>query len=134
MDDHKGRLSREELDALTGAMADDLEEEARPVEFVDLGGNKPTVSGEAADAEFLWDLPMNVEVILGYTDLSVQDVLEIGPGSVVELERSYGEPVDVYLNDRLVAKGEVVIVGEQFGVKITEILASFPEEEENPSD
>ena len=128
MEDRQGHLTPDELQELTQGLSDTSEEEARGVEFADLGGPE-TSKGQVSDVDFLWDLPMNVEVILGYTDLSVQDVLEIGPGSVVELERAYGEPVDIYLNDRLVAKGEVVIIGEQFGVKITEILASFPEEE-----
>ncbi|MCL4318975.1 MAG: flagellar motor switch protein FliN [Firmicutes bacterium] len=128
MEDRQGHLTPDELQELTQGLSDTSEEEARGVEFADLGGPE-TSKGRVSDVDFLWDLPMNVEVILGYTDLSVQDVLEIGPGSVVELERAYGEPVDIYLNDRLVAKGEVVIIGEQFGVKITEILASFPEEE-----
>ncbi|HBQ95334.1 MAG: flagellar motor switch protein FliN [Firmicutes bacterium] len=133
MSEHEGRLTPEELQALTEGMGNHPELEARPIEFTELDGNLPDRQ-VSSDIDFLWDLPMNVEVILGHTDLSVQDVLDIGPGSVVELERAYGEPVDVYLNDRLVAKGEVVIVGEQFGVKITEILASFPEDGEKPSE
>ena len=132
MDKPQGHLTKEELQALTQDMAKDSEMEARPVEFADL--DVPQKPGhQTLSVDFLWDVPMDLEVILGSTDLSVQDVLEIGPGSVIELDRTYGEPVDIYLNGRLVGKGEVVIIGEQFGVKVTEILASFPEGDETSS-
>ncbi|WP_053960257.1 flagellar motor switch protein FliN [Sulfobacillus thermosulfidooxidans] len=133
MSENKGRLTKEELQALTEGLDDHSGLEARPVEFADLDV-PPKPDRPVSPVDFLWDVPMDVEVVLGSTDLSVQDVLEIGPGSVIELERAYGEPVDVYLNGRIVAKGEVVIIGEQFGVKITEILASFPGDEEESSD
>lgn len=132
MDKPQGHLTKEELQALTQDMAKDSAMEARPVEFADL--DVPQKPGhQTSSVDFLWDVPMDLEVILGSTDLSVQDVLEIGPGSVIELDRTYGEPVDIYLNGRLVGKGEVVIIGEQFGVKVTEILASFPEGDETSS-
>jgi flagellar motor switch protein FliN/FliY len=120
------RLTAEEMDALTQPSGSEKEVEARPVEFADLGPVS-TLNRPNTDVNFLWDVPMDVEVVLGSTSLTVRDVLEMGPGSVVELDRAYGEPVDVYLNGRIVARGEVVIVGEQFGVKVTEILASVKE-------
>lgn len=126
MAESNSRLTAEELEALTHGLGDHADVEARPVEFAELQGSvvpKPA----SGSMDFLWDVPMEVEVVLGSSSLSVQDVLEMGPGSVVELDRAYGEPVDVYLNERVVARGEVVIVGEQFGVKITEILASVKE-------
>ncbi|MGC8490047.1 MAG: FliM/FliN family flagellar motor switch protein, partial [Clostridia bacterium] len=57
------------------------------------------------------------------TQMTVREVLELGPGAVLELDKAYAEPVDLYLNGRLVAKGEAVVVGENFGVKITQIVA-----------
>ncbi|MHB1954021.1 MAG: flagellar motor switch protein FliN, partial [Sulfobacillus sp.] len=100
--------------------------EVKRVEFaeLDMETSAPTASNSV---KFLFDVPMTVEAILGSTEISIKDVLEIGPGSVVELDKAYGEPVDIFLNGRLVARGDVVIVGEQFGVKVTEILVS-PEE------
>ena len=125
------RLTAEEIQALVDASdsADPEPEsavEVKNVEFVELDDS----SGRANPAdsiEFVWDVPMTVEVILGTTELTVKEVLEIGPGSVVELDRVYGEPVDIFLNGRLVARGDVVIIGDNFGVKITEILVSGDE-------
>ncbi|MHB1612512.1 MAG: flagellar motor switch protein FliN [Sulfobacillus sp.] len=125
-------LTAEEIQALIGDTAaaggtanEDLVEVKR-VEFaeLDMETSAPTASNSV---KFLFDVPMTVEAILGSTEISIKDVLEIGPGSVVELDKAYGEPVDIFLNGRLVARGDVVIVGEQFGVKVTEILVS-PEE------
>jgi flagellar motor switch protein FliN/FliY len=125
-------LTAEEIQALMGDNAveeetsnDDLVE-AKRVEFAEL--DRDTAIAEARNSvKFLFDVPMTVEAILGSTEVSIKDVLEIAPGSVVELDKAYGEPVDIYLNGRLVARGDVVIVGEQFGVKITEILVSAEE-------
>ncbi|PSR33656.1 MAG: flagellar motor switch protein FliN [Sulfobacillus benefaciens] len=125
-------LTAEEIQALMGDNAtpegtsnEDLVE-AKRVEFAEL--DRDTAISEAHNSvNFLYDVPMTVEAILGSTEVSIKDVLEIAPGSVVELDKAYGEPVDIYLNGRLVARGDVVIVGEQFGVKITEILVSAEE-------
>ncbi|TFE66507.1 flagellar motor switch protein FliN, partial [Methylacidiphilum caldifontis] len=116
------RLTAEEIQALVGGDTEaeaeveaSAEVDVKKVEFAEL-----EVSGDSAThtepVEFLWDVPMTVEVVLGSTAVTVKDALEIGPGSVVELDRVYGEPVDIMLNGRLVAHGEVVIVGDQFGV------------------
>jgi flagellar motor switch protein FliN/FliY len=85
-----------------------------------------------APVTFLWDIPMAVEVVLGSTELSVRDVLQVQSGTVIELDRAYGELVDVYLNGRVVARGEVVLAGEQFGVKIKEILVAAEDEVDGP--
>jgi flagellar motor switch protein FliN/FliY len=122
------RLTDEEVAELLRTDERSQDVEIRRVEFAELGEEED--SGEAAKAagvSFLWDIPLTVEVVLGETELTVREVMEIGVGSVVELNRSYGEPVDVYLNGRLVARGEVVTAGEQFGVKIKEILVSSEE-------
>ncbi|NMP23078.1 flagellar motor switch protein FliN [Sulfobacillus harzensis] len=130
------RLTAEEIQALVDASdtseaaAEDAVVEVKKVEFSELddpgtGSTRPGSGSESV--EFLWDVPLTVEVVLGSTEVTVKDVLEVGPGSVIELDRAYGEPVDLYLNGRLVARGDVVIIGEQFGVKITEILVTGEE-------
>lgn len=78
--------------------------------------------GQPAALALLYDLDLPVAIELGRTRLSVQDVLALSRGSVVQLDRQAGEPVDVYVGDRRFAEGEVVIVGEQFGVRITRIV------------
>lgn len=77
--------------------------------------------GAGASIDLLLDVPLQVKVELGRTSLSVREVLDLGAGSVVELERLAGEPVDLLVNDRLIARGEVVVIDESFGVRVTEI-------------
>jgi flagellar motor switch protein FliN/FliY len=72
----------------------------------------------------LMDLTLAVSIELGRTRMTVQDVLRLGRGSVVQLERLVGEPIDLYVADRRFAEGEVVVLGEHFGVRITRIVAS----------
>jgi flagellar motor switch protein FliN/FliY len=69
------------------------------------------------------DVSMRVTVELGRSSLTVEEILELGPGSVVELNKLAGEPVDILVNDRLIARGEVVVVDENFGVRVTEIIS-----------
>ncbi|NLY30337.1 MAG: flagellar motor switch phosphatase FliY [Firmicutes bacterium] len=71
--------------------------------------------------ELIRNIPVKVRAILGRSRLPIESILRLGPGSIVELDTMDGEPIEVYANDVLVAKGEVVVVGEQFGVRITEI-------------
>jgi flagellar motor switch protein FliN len=77
----------------------------------------------------LMDLTLPVAIELGRTTMSVQDILQLGRGSVVQLERLAGEPIDIYVGDRRFAEGEVVVLGENFGVRVTRIVsrASGPE-------
>jgi flagellar motor switch protein FliN/FliY len=79
---------------------------------------------EGAGIELLLDVPLQVSVELGRRRMTVAEVLQLGTGSVVELSKASGEPLDVYVNDRLVARGEAVMVGERYGVRISEILAT----------
>lgn len=73
--------------------------------------------------DFLLDVSLQVSVEVGRTKMSIQDLLQLGQGSVLELTKLAGEPLDVYVNDRLVARGEAVIVNEKFGVRVTDIIS-----------
>ncbi|MCB0324005.1 MAG: flagellar motor switch protein FliN [Bdellovibrionales bacterium] len=73
--------------------------------------------------DFLLDVYLQVSVQVGQTRMTIQDLLQLGQGSVIELTKLAGEPLDVYINDRLVARGEAVIVNEKFGVRITDIIS-----------
>lgn len=86
--------------------------------------SEPSTEHDPADLTMLYDLTMPVAIELGRTSMSVQEILSLGPGSVVQLDRLAGEPIDVFVGDRRFAEGEVVIVGEQFGVRITRIIQS----------
>lgn len=72
----------------------------------------------------LLDLTLPVSIELGRTSMTVQEILRLGRGSVIQLDRLAGEPIDIYVGDRRFAEGEVVVLGEHFGVRITRILAS----------
>lgn len=73
---------------------------------------------------FVMDVPVEVTVELGRRRVRIGEVLRLGPGSVLELSKANGEPLDIYVNDRLIARGEAVVVGERYGVRLTEVLVS----------
>ena len=76
----------------------------------------------AADLKPVFDVPVSVQAVIGRTTLEIADLLELGPGSVLELDRRVGEAIDIYVNSRLVARGEVVVVDDRLGVTMTEII------------
>jgi len=77
-----------------------------------------------ADLEAVYDVPVQVSAVLGKATLQVSQLLKLGRGAVVELDRKVGEAIDIYINDRLVARGEVVVVEDRLGVTMTEIIKS----------
>ena len=89
--------------------------------FDELEGNKP--SGSSKDLDFILDIPLEVTVEMGRTRMLINDLLQLGQGSVIELNRLAGEPLDVLVNNKLVARGEVVVVSEKFGIRITDIVS-----------
>jgi len=76
----------------------------------------------AADLEAVFDVPVQVSAVLGRARMEVGELLRLGPGTVLELDRKVGEAIDIYVNNRLVARGEVVLVEEKLGVTMTEII------------
>ncbi len=76
----------------------------------------------AGDLAPVFDVPVNISAVLGRSHLSVAQLLQLSQGSVLELDRKVGEAIDIYVNNRLVARGEVVIVDERLGVTMTEII------------
>jgi flagellar motor switch protein FliN/FliY len=81
-----------------------------------------TVVRGAADLEAVFDVPVQVSAVLGRARMEVGELLKLGPGTVLELDRKVGEAIDIYVNNRLVARGEVVLVEEKLGVTMTEII------------
>lgn len=73
--------------------------------------------------DFILDIPLNVSVELGRTKVVIKDLLQLGQGSVLELDKLAGEPLEVYVNGKLVARGEVVVVNEKFGIRLTDIIS-----------
>jgi len=73
--------------------------------------------------DFILDIPLNVTVELGRTNVVIKDLLQLGQGSVLELDKLAGEPLEILVNGKLVAKGEVVVVNEKFGIRLTDIIS-----------
>lgn len=94
----------------------------RPVQFGELSaGTPPATSSSSID--LLKDVPLVVTAELGRTKMLVKEILKLGVGSVIELEKLTGEPVDILVNGKVIAKGEVVQIDESFGVRITEVVS-----------
>ncbi len=86
------------------------------------GASEAAPKHSAQDLEAVFDVPVTVSAILGKSSMEVSQLLKLGRGTVVELDRKVGEAIDIYVNDRLVARGEVVLVEDRLGVTMTEII------------
>lgn len=143
----EGSLSQDEIDALLGGTGDLLGEKSSKesgssgdFDLTSLLGETSTTSSPTTTSsqpkkvketispidpnnlELLLDAEMKLTVELGRTKMSIKDILNIGEGAVIELDKLYGEPVDILVNDKIIARGEIVIVNEDFGIKVTEFL------------
>lgn len=120
----QGKLSPEEIDALLGDY--DQSDRNVPFQFTELESDDVGASDNGKmNMELLLDIPLEIVVELGRTKKKISEVLELTSGSIVELDKMAGEPVDVYVNNKLIAKGEVVVIEEHFGVRIKEICQSL---------
>jgi flagellar motor switch protein FliN/FliY len=106
----------------------DLENSGEMQTIEDAGALAPadnaSINRGAADLEALFDVPVKVSAVLGRARMDVGELLRLGPGTVLELDRKVGEAIDIYVNNRLVARGEVVLVEDKLGVTMTEIIKS----------
>ena len=102
----------------------DLEknEAPAPIDDASFAAEAEGSSRGAADLEAVFDVPVKVSAVLGRARMEVGDLLKLGPGAVLELDRKVGEAIDIYVNNRLVARGEVVLVEDKLGVTMTEII------------
>jgi flagellar motor switch protein FliN/FliY len=87
-------------------------------------GGGDSLPRAGTDLEAVYDIPVQVSAVLGKSTMQVSQLLKLGRGAVVELDRKVGEAIDIYVNDRLVARGEVVVVEDRLGVTMTEIIKS----------
>jgi len=113
MSDHEPKVPLPNLD---GDVTVNAIEQAAFADDADTGGKT------AADLEAVFDVPVQVSAVLGRARMQVGELLKLGPGTVLELDRKVGEAIDIYVNNRLVARGEVVLVEEKLGVTMTEII------------
>ena len=114
MPDQDSKIPLPNLDSDV-AVENGLPEPASYAEALDTSRN-------AADLEAVFDVPVQVSAVLGRAKMDIGDLLRLGPGAVLELDRKVGEAIDIYINNRLVARGEVVLVEEKLGVTMTEMI------------
>ncbi len=100
---------------------DNTVDEAMAAQFENL--SKGGGIQESQNLDFILDIPLEVSVEIGRTKLLVNELLQLGQGSVVELDKLAGEPVEILVNQKLIARGEVVVVNEKFGVRLTDIIS-----------
>jgi flagellar motor switch protein FliN/FliY len=121
-------MAEEEEGGLDLADLDEVEDAPAPPpkQDDDSIGSAMTDMGDlprsAKDLEAVYDIPVQVSAVLGKTTMPVSNLLKLGRGAVVELDRKVGEAIDIYVNNRLVARGEVVVVEDRLGVTMTEII------------
>lgn len=117
MADNDATIPRDERSPTPGGMTDTG---ILPEDDTDHGGGDE--SRTAAELSAVYDIPVQVSAVLGKATMQVSQLLKLGRGAVVELDRKVGEAIDIYVNNRLVARGEVVVVDERLGVTMTEIV------------
>ncbi len=96
--------------------------QSQPAKLEELSPEKS--AGPPPELDFILDIPLEVSVEIGRTKMLIKDLLKLNQGSIIELEKFAGEPVEVYVNGKLMAKGEVIVVNDKFGVRITEIVSA----------
>jgi flagellar motor switch protein FliN/FliY len=92
-------------------------------EFENLKDENRQQTAATRDIEFLLDIPVEITVQIGRTKMLIKELVQLGQGSIVELEKLAGEPMEILANNRLIARGEVVVVNEKFGVRLTDIIS-----------
>lgn len=115
-------MAENETDSTNAAVQETPPEPAQQADFEELDSTGKDGSKEK-DIEFLLDIPLEVTVKLGQSRMIIKDLLSLTQGSVIELDKLAGEPMDIFVNDKMIARGEVVVVNEKFGVRLTDILS-----------
>ncbi|WP_110456363.1 flagellar motor switch protein FliN [Shewanella algidipiscicola] len=111
-------------DDWAAAMAEQAIEEVQAVELDELAdSSKPLTEEEAAKLDTIMDIPVTISMEVGRSFINIRNLLQLNQGSVVELDRVAGEPLDVMVNGTLVAHGEVVVVNDKFGIRLTDVIS-----------
>ncbi|ASF13640.1 flagellar motor switch protein FliN [Shewanella xiamenensis] len=111
-------------DDWAAAMAEQALEEANAVDLDELvDDSQPISKAEAAKLDTILDIPVTISMEVGRSFISIRNLLQLNQGSVVELDRVAGEPLDVMVNGTLIAHGEVVVVNDKFGIRLTDVIS-----------
>ena len=111
-------------DDWAAAMAEQAIEEAQQIELDELvDDSRPITKEEAAKLDSILDIPVTISMEVGRSFISIRNLLQLNQGSVVELDRVAGEPLDVMVNGTLIADGEVVVVNDKFGIRLTDVIS-----------
>lgn len=92
-------------------------------QFGDLHGDAPSAAARDVNMEMILDVHVNLSMEVGHTRIPIRNLMQLNQGSVVELDRAAGEPLDVFVNGTLIAHGEVVVVNEKFGIRLTDVIS-----------
>jgi flagellar motor switch protein FliN len=84
----------------------------------------PADKGKPGNLDFILDIPLEITVQLGCTRMLIQDLLKLGQGSIIELTKAAGETLEILANDRLIAKGDVVVINDKYGIRLTEVIST----------
>lgn len=98
-------------------------DQARAAEFGDLQDSAAGDAGGEVNIDVILDVPVTLSMEVGRTRIPIRNLLQLNQGSVIELDRAAGEPLDVFVNGTLVAHGEVVVVNEKFGIRLTDVIS-----------
>ncbi len=115
-------------DAWAAAMAEQEKEDAAAggtpkMELPEMLDDRAPVAGVNPNLDVILDIPVNISMEVGRTSISIRNLLQLNQGSVIELDRLAGEPLDVLVNGTLIAHGEVVVVNEKFGIRMTDVIS-----------
>ncbi|MFP3983035.1 MAG: flagellar motor switch protein FliN [Desulfurivibrionaceae bacterium] len=99
------------------------DDQSKTADFEEFPKKSQAMEEKASNLDFLLDIPLEVTVELGRTNMIVDKVLQLNQGSIIELSKEAGDTVDIYINNKILGKGEVIVVNERFGIRITEIIS-----------
>ena len=120
----EAEVGEEEAQEAAAEPAQPKESQGEKAEFQELSeDSSPSRINEDANLDVILDIPVNVSMEIGRTRMAIRNLLQLNQGSVIELDRLAGEPMDVLVNGTLIAHGEVVVVNEKFGVRLTDIIS-----------
>ncbi|KAB0499734.1 flagellar motor switch protein FliN [Pseudomonas vancouverensis] len=119
-----GDAGQADIDALLAADVGNSSSNRVPMEeFGSVPKNNDPVSLEGPNLDVILDIPVSISMEVGSTDINIRNLLQLNQGSVIELDRLAGEPLDVLVNGTLIAHGEVVVVNEKFGIRLTDVIS-----------